>query len=52
MRKEELKEAGEKWSEWLQLTDQANEPRGTMLERLFLQHEIMSNLQVQLPNEK
>jgi hypothetical protein len=51
MRKEELREAGERWKEWLQLTDQTNETRGTMLERLFLQHEIMSNLQVQLPNE-
>jgi hypothetical protein len=51
MRKEALKEAGQRWSDWLQLTDQTNEQRGTMLERLFLQHEIMTNLEVQLPNE-
>jgi hypothetical protein len=51
MRKEQLREAGERWTEWLRLTDETNEARGTMLERLFLQHEIMSNLQVQLPNE-
>jgi hypothetical protein len=51
VQKELLVDATTRWTKWLELTDQTNDNRGTMLERLFLAHESMANLQVQLPNE-
>jgi hypothetical protein len=51
MRMEQLKGGETQWREWQVVTDQANEARGTMLERFFLQHENMANLQGALTDD-
>jgi hypothetical protein len=52
MQKALLINSTKKWAEWIKATEQTNATRGTMLERVFLEHESMANIQVQLLNDE